>query len=248
MKYTLYEVGGKIRDQFLGLNSKDVDYSVVILRETELDWIYSISEQFDRFVTQIKSEGFDVFEQRPSFFTVRAKFPKGHEFEGLVADFVLARKEISYIQGTRQPNVVAGTLKDDLERRDFTVNTLAQEANGTIIDLFNGQKDLMDKVLRTPLDAVVSFNNDPLRILRGFRFKITKGLSFSDEVINAIVLFDADKMAVVSGERIREELHKMFKFDSYKTLALSYWLYEINPRLHYAIFGQDLWLMPTNKK
>ena len=88
MNYELYEVGGRVRDKFLGVKSNDVDYSVVI------DVKYnSIESVFKGFVDQIKSEGFKVFVETPDCFTVRAKFPKGHAHEGLDADFVLARKE-----------------------------------------------------------------------------------------------------------------------------------------------------------
>ena len=248
MKYELYEVGGRIRDKFLGLQSKDVDYSVVITKETGLDIFLNIDEQFQEFVNQIKSEGFQVFVETPEMFTVRAKFPKGHVHEGLDADFVLARKEVGYIKGTRRPNVLLGSLQDDLDRRDFTVNAMAEDIDGNIIDTFNGQKDLMDKILRTPQDAVVSFNNDPLRILRALRFSITKGFGFSDEIVHAILLFDSKKMDVVSSERVRGELEKMFKYDTSLSFEALVWLKMMNARLFESLLRDGMWFMPTFKK
>ena len=244
MEYKLFEVGGKIRDEFLGLNSKDVDYSVVFpehVRES------SPATVFPLFAAKLQREGFDIFLETPDCFTIRAKFPEDHKYSG-VADFVLARKENEYIEGTRKPKVVLGSLYDDLERRDFTVNALAKDSSGKIVDLFNGQKDLLSNILRTPIDTAVSFNQDPLRILRAMRFMVTKGFAVSDAIIETIETFNTAKMEVVSTERIREELHKMFHHNTKRTMQILYWLNQINPELHSNIFSRDLWLMPTNKK
>ena len=245
MKYELYEVGGKIRDEFLGLKSKDVDYSVVILDELTDKSLPLLA--FENFVYQIETEGFEVFLKTPDCFTVRAMFPKDHKYSG-VADFVLARKELGYIPNTRTPKVELGTLRDDLERRDFTVNALAKDSDGNIVDYFGGQKDLLSGILRTPVDTAVSFNDDPLRILRAMRFMVTKGFAVSDNIIETIETFNSAKMEVVSTERIREELHKMFHYNTKRTMQILYWLNQINPELHSNIFSRDLWLMPTNKK
>ena len=244
MKYKLYEVGGKIRDEFLGLKSKDIDYSVVIEGRNE----YPIEEVFANFVEQIKSEGFQVFVETPDCFTVRAKFPKDHTHSGLDADFVLARKELGYIKGTRQPKVVLGTLRDDLLRRDFTVNAMAKDIEGNIVDLFDGQKDLQNKILRTPIDTAVSFNDDPLRILRAMRFSITKGLDWSDEMWRTLDAFDSNKLKVVSTERIREELLKCFKFDTRRTFEYLRIISLSNYSLYLELLPDEIWLMPTTKK
>ena len=237
MKYELYEVGGKIRDEFLGLQSKDVDYSVVIEGRSS----YPIGEVFDNFVEQIKSEGYIVFKETPEMFTVRAKFPKDHVHAGLDADFVLARKELGYIKGTRQPEVVLGDLHDDLLRRDFTVNALAKDIDGNIVDLFQGQRDLQNRILRTPTDAAVSFNDDPLRILRAMRFSITKSLDWADELWRVLDTFDATKLEVVSVERKRDELYKCFKFDTRKTFEFLRSIALCNYPLYEAILPKELW-------
>lgn len=244
MKYELFEVGGKIRDEFLGIKSKDVDYSVVcvdMIGEPDMEYV------FDEFCQQLEKDGYEIFLKTPDCLTVRAMFPKDHKYSG-VADFVIARKEIGYIKGTRTPEVVIGSLEDDLMRRDFTVNTLAKDSEGKIIDLFCGQTDIQSGLLRTPLDTAVSFNNDPLRIIRAMRFMITKGFAVSNNIIETIETFDTRRMSVISDDRIRQELHKMFHHDTPRTMQILYWLYQINPALHMDIFRRDLWLMPTNKK
>ncbi len=238
--FKFYEVGGKVRDEILGLQSKDVDY-VAVPNDTLLDRYKTAHEMFVVLETYLTNEKFDIFLSTPDCFTVRAKFPKDHKYQG-VADFVMARKEIGYVEGTRTPIVVPGTLKDDLERRDFTVNAMAKGDDGEIIDLFGGMKDLDKMVLTTPIPTKQTFDDDPLRILRAIRFAITKGFSLRhlDYYINN---YDYEnKMKVVSSERIREELYKCFKHDTMDTLDT------LNdyPRLKRYIFENKLmWLKPT---
>ena len=243
MDFKFYEVGGKIRDEILGLQSKDVDYVAVPSDGLLID----VSSAHDMFVileTYLKEEGFEIFLSTPDCFTVRAKFPKDHKYQG-VADFVMARKEIGYVEGTRTPIVVPGTLKDDLERRDFTVNAMAKDENGKIIDLFDGMNDLKRMVLITPLPPKQTFNDDPLRILRAVRFAITKGfrLKFLDYFINN---YDYEnKMGVVSTDRIREELHKCFKHDTMGTLDM---LNDYPTLKRYIFENKLMWLKPTNEQ
>lgn len=241
--FTFYEVGGKIRDEILGLQSKDVDY-VAVPSDGLLEKYKTAHEMFVVLETFLLSEKFEIFLSTPDCFTIRAKFPKDHKYQG-VADFVMARKEIGYVEGTRTPIVVPGTLRDDLERRDFTVNAMAKGENGEIIDLFDGMKDLEKMVLSTPLPTKQTFDDDPLRIIRAIRFAITKGFSLKhiDYYINN---YDYEnKMKVVSTDRIREELHKCFKHDTMDTLDT------LNdyPRLKRYIFENKLmWLKPTNEQ
>lgn len=242
IKYELFEVGGKIRDEILGLQSKDIDYSVVIDRKEQdpLTVFYLFEET-------LKKEGYDVFQTTPDCFTIRAKFPEDHIHSG-VADFVLAREELEYLPNSRTPRVRLGSLEDDLRRRDFTVNAIAKDSEGNYIDPFNGRRDIKDMVLRTPIDTAVSFNDDPLRILRAMRFTITKGFEWSNEIWSTLNIFDADKMAVVSVERIREELFKCFKHDTIHTLS---WLRILSGRnypLYRALLPDNLWLEPTLKQ
>lgn len=240
----ILEVGGHVRDGILGFKSKDVDYTVDMSSYNYSD----PADAFMRMVENLEIAGFDIKVKHPDVFTVRALFPKDHKHYG-VADFVMARKELGYTNGTRQPVVEIGTLLDDLTRRDFTVNSMAKELDGTLVDPFNGAKDLRDMILRTPTDAAVSFNDDPLRIIRAIRFAVTKSFGFSDQVIDAIKAFDFRLMIVVSDDRIREEFTKMFKYDTFNSLKMLNLLQEWNPQLFaHIIMREGFWLMPTNKK
>jgi tRNA nucleotidyltransferase/poly(A) polymerase len=241
--FKFYEVGGKIRDEILGLQSKDVDY-VAVPSESLLEKYKSAHEMFVVLETFLLNEKFEIFLSTPDCFTVRAKFPKDHKYQG-VADFVMARKEIGYVEGTRTPIVIPGTLKDDLERRDFTVNAMAKGDDGKIIDLFDGMNDLKRMVLITPLPPEQTFNDDPLRVLRAVRFAITKGFSlkFLDYYINN---YDYEnKMSVVSTDRIREELYKCFKHDTMGTLDM---LNDYPTLKRYIFENKLMWLKPTNEQ
>jgi len=239
--FDLFEVGGKVRDEILGLKSKDVDY-VAVPNEMLLRDYTEASDMFQVLSDYLTAEKFEIFLETPSCFTIRARFPEGHKYEG-VADFVMARRELSYISGTRTPKIVPGSLYDDLVRRDFRLNALAKGSDGKIIDYFNGIQDLMDGILRTPLDCHVTFDDDPLRILRSLRFSITKGFTMCHEIVETIYTYDYDnKMFVVSSERIREELLKCFKHDTMKTILL---LNEFPKLRDYVFTRTKLWLKPT---
>lgn len=238
--FKFYEVGGKVRDEILGLQSKDVDY-VAVPNKNLLEKYKTAHEMFVILESYLHNEKFEIFLSTPDCFTVRAKFPKDHKYQG-VADFVMARKEIGYMEGTRTPIVIPGTLKDDLERRDFTVNAMAKDDDGNIIDLFDGMIDLGRMVLVTPLPTQKTFDDDPLRILRAIRFAITKGFSLKtlDYYINN---YDYEnKMGVVSSERIREELLKCFKHDTMDTLDT---LNDYPTLKRYIFENKLMWLKPT---
>ena len=241
MGFKFYEVGGKVRDEFLGLESKDVDY-VAVPNELLLEKYNEASDMFQVLGEHLRSEKFEIFLETPSCFTIRARFPEGHRYQG-VADFVMARKEIGYLSGTRTPIIKPGTLYDDLERRDFTLNALAKDHDGTIIDYFNGIEDLKKGYLRTPLPCTITFDGDPLRILRAIRFCITKGFWIGPAMDSIIQDYDyVSKMGVVSTERIREELFKCFKHDTIKTLKT---LHEYPSLRNYIFKNNILWLKPT---
>ena len=242
--FKFYEVGGKVRDELLNLTSKDVDYTVVPsdeLLNSGLD-ILSIFKKLEEYLT---IEGFTIFLSTPECYTIRAMFPNNHKYSG-VADFVLARKEIGYIPNTRTPILIPGTLYDDLERRDFTLNALAKDEDGNIIDYFNGMSHLSEGILITPINCEITFNDDPLRILRAIRFSITKEFTIHQTLVDCMKSYDYfTKMHVVSSERIREELFKCFKHDTLKTI---YELSKYPNLLEYCFMCTDLWLNPTNKK
>lgn len=239
----LFKVGGCVRDEILGIDSKDIDFTFVVD-----DLRLSVEDGFASMHKWMSDRGFQIFLSTPECFTIRAKFPKNDPNEGLVADFVMARKEIGYMEGTRRPVLALGTLEDDLVRRDFTLNALAVSEDGDLIDLFDGQKDLANRLLRTPLPAKQTMMDDPLRIMRALRFKITKGFSISDEIWLAMMQPEIlDKLrTTVSAERIREELFKMMKADTVATLRLLNLVDSKSiPGFMDLVFDRGLWLKPT---
>ena len=130
---------------------------------------------------------------------------------------------------------------------------MAADEDGILIDLFNGRQDLAKGLLRTPLDAHVTMMDDPLRILRALRFSITKGFSIDDSIWVAIhrkrnpqILEKLEK--VVSAERIRDEVFKMMKHDTVKTLELFREVEDTLPGFTAMVFSRGLWLEPTFKK
>lgn len=241
MQFKFYEVGGKVRDELLGLNSKDVDY-VAVPDESLINEIDSPHTMFNILEEYLKLENFELFLVTPDCFTIRARFPQKHKYQG-VADFVMARKEVGYVPNTRTPIIKPGSLYDDLERRDATLNALAKDDNGEIIDYFGGVGDLAKRVLKTPLSPEKTFDDDPLRIIRFIRFSIVKGFSIDEECLEVILNYDyQNKMGVVSEERIREELIKCFSYDTFKTIeTLNY----ISPLKEYIFKNTKLWLKPT---
>lgn len=243
--FKFYEVGGKIRDELLGLKSKDVDY-VAVPSEELLTLGVDAKDMFIILWKYLDAQGFEIFLTAWECYTIRAKFPEGYKYQG-VADFVMARKEVGYVPGTRTPIVEPGNLYDDLSRRGFTVNAMAKDPDtGEIIDYFNGKTHLARRLLVTPLDPITTFDDDPLRILRGIRFSITKRLLVSQDMWQVMKSYDYfNKMPVVSEERIREELTKCFKCNS--SLALG-WLSELTELRDYIFTKTSLWLKPTNEK
>ena len=241
----IYEVGGCVRDEIIGVHTNDIDFTFVLENTDQ-----TVDEGWEQMLSHLKTKGFKIFLETKDCFTVRAKFPKGHVNEGLVADFVMARKEVGYIDGTRQPILELGTLEDDLTRRDFTLNALAKDLDGNIIDLFDGQTHLKQKVLITPLEPIKTFMDDPLRMIRALRFSITKGFDIHPTVWDAIFTPGLiDKLSeVVSQERIQGEVTKMMKHDTVKTLRLLSVIDKKDSRLIEIMFGGDIWLLPSTKK
>lgn len=245
----IYLVGGAVRDRLLGIESKDLDYVVVL----DQDKIVGHMTPLMGYVTMkewMKRQGFEIFLETPEMFTIRAKFPKGHKHAGTVADFVLARKEIGYEPGTRRPILELGTLYDDLERRDFTINAMAEDEDGNLIDPFDGSTALKMKKLITPLTPKMTFLDDPLRVLRALRFSITKEMEIPFQMKEAMSFRSVfiKLRDVVSQERIREELEKMFRHDTEASMRLLIDMDKAVPGLLNLCFGEDMWLKPTTKK
>tara|TARA_B110000495_G_C22843442_1_gene491844 strand:- start:7 stop:744 length:738 start_codon:yes stop_codon:yes gene_type:complete len=241
----IFEVGGCVRDEILNVKTDDIDFTFVLD-----DLTGTVEDGWNSMVSHLEAEGFKIFLKTEDCFTVRAMFPKGHQHEGLVADFVMARKEVGVIEGTRKPILELGTLEDDLTRRDFTVNALAKSLDGEVIDLFNGLNDLNLGVLRTPLDPIQTLLDDPLRLIRALRFSITKNFKIDQDLWNAMFtpgLLDKLEL-VVSTERIQNELKKMMKHDTVASLRLFNRIDQNEPRLLEIMFKGDMWLSPSMKK
>ena len=242
----IYKVGGCVRDSILGVESKDIDFTFVL---DNID--RTVDEGFEIMKQWMEHKEFTIFLSTPEMFTIRAKFPKGDVNEGLVADFVLARKEVGYKEGTRQPILELGTLEDDLIRRDFTLNSMAEDENGNLIDLFGGLKDLEDGILRTPLNPEITMMDDPLRILRALRFSVTKGFTISLKIWDAMAQPEIlEKLkTTVSVERMREEIFKMMKHNTPLSLRLLHTVEESYiPGFLDLVFSKGLWLKPTNEQ
>lgn len=213
-QFKFYIVGGYVRDKLLGIKSKDMDYVVVTtLIDKNINVIYEL------FCDYLTKNNYLIFLKTPECYTVRAKNKLTNETD----DFVLARKEIGYHKNSRKPLVVPGSLLDDLARRDFTINAMAMDPEtNDIIDPFNGRLHLEEKKLKTPLDPNITLLDDPLRVIRGLRFSIILGFTLTNQFMIAIAnpeIWDKFKK-VVSTERVRDELEKMFRANTIATLEL----------------------------
>ena len=188
-----YVVGGYVRDLFLERPSNDID--VVVVGSG-----IRVADELRKSLG--KKAHISVFR---NFGTAQVKY-KNTEVE-----FVGARKE-SYTHDSRKPIVEDGTLEDDQNRRDFTINALAvclnKERFGELVDPFDGVYDMEDGIIRTPLDPDITFSDDPLRMMRCIRFATQLNFYIEDETFEALQR-NAERIKIISGERIEEELNKI---------------------------------------
>ena len=188
-----YVVGGYVRDIFLERPTNDIDVVVV---GSGIEVASALKQRLG------KKAHLSVFR---NFGTAQVKF-KNTEVE-----FVGARKE-SYNHDSRKPIVEDGTLEDDQNRRDFTINAMAICLNanrfGELVDPFYGIEDLEDGIIRTPLDPDITFSDDPLRMLRCIRFATQLRFLIDDETFDALER-NAERIKIISGERIKDELNKI---------------------------------------
>ena len=189
---TAYVVGGYVRDILLGRRTKDIDIAVV---GDGISFAREVQKKFG-------ASNVVVFEK---FGTARLMIDE------IEIEFVGTRKE-EYDEDSRKPRVSIGTIDDDLRRRDFTVNAIAASLMpngiGSIIDPFDGRKDIERHVLRTPLDPVSTFSDDPLRMMRAFRFAAQLDFRIAPEALQAIRDM-RERISIVSIERVRDEFMKM---------------------------------------
>lgn len=188
-----YIVGGYVRDLLLKKDSKDID---IVCVGSGIELASAVAKELPGDVH------FNVFK---SFGTAQIKTG------GIEIEFVGARKE-SYRSDSRKPIVEDGSLEDDQLRRDFTINALAislnQERFGDLIDPFDGLRDIKRKIIRTPTDPQITFSDDPLRIMRAFRFAAQLGFDIEPGTFEAITQ-NGERLRIVSQERITDELNKL---------------------------------------
>lgn len=192
MGLEIYLIGGFVRDIFLERESKDIDIVVI-----------GSGIQFAKAIAaELKDTKLSYFE---NFGTAQLLY------SDLVIEFVGARKE-SYNRDSRKPIVEEGTLQDDQERRDLTINAMGISLNkatyGKVIDPFNGMEDLDRQIIRTPKDPDITFSDDPLRMMRAIRFATQLGFRIHESTYEGIVR-NKERIRIISQERITEELNKI---------------------------------------
>jgi len=221
-----YVIGGWVRDLLLGSPSKDID---VVTVGSGIALAQEVAKRLGP-NTQV-----NVFK---NFGTAMVKYAGGD------VEFVGARKE-SYNRDSRKPVVEDGTLEDDQNRRDFTINAMALGLNphnyGQLLDPFNGQQDLKKGIIRTPLAPDITFSDDPLRMLRAIRFAGRLNFDIHPDTFQAIIE-QAERISIVSQERITDELNKMILAKSpgygFKLLFASGLLARIFPEMQ-ALHGVE---------
>jgi tRNA nucleotidyltransferase (CCA-adding enzyme) len=226
----IFLVGGAVRDKLLNRKPNDLDYCMLAKS-------YSEMKQY------LLDNNYTIFQERPQYFTIKAKCPKTNK----TGDFTLCRKDGFYSDHRRPDTVEIGSIHDDLSRRDFTINAIAQNTSTQeLIDPYNGQQDLSDKIIRCVNNSYDRFYEDPLRLIRALRFAVQLKFALHPDIIECLKNKKLYSMLTsVSLERKMVELNKMFKADTVYALTL---LKDLPADFYEYIFDNDkIWLQTTNK-
>lgn len=199
-----YLIGGFVRDKLLGRPTKDAD---IVCIGDGIELARAVAKEFHPApqVSYFKTFG-------TAHIKVNTNSNNGLEADGLFdLEFVGARKE-SYSFDSRKPAVSPGSVEDDQNRRDFTMNALAISLNekdyGKLLDPFNGRHDLEEKIIRTPLEPEKTFSDDPLRMMRAIRFASQLGFTIEERTWNGIIE-SSERIRIISQERITDEMNKI---------------------------------------
>lgn len=255
----MYEVGGCVRDEILNVKSKDIDFTVV-LSDADMEGHRTkrgdLRDPFEVMELELLRRGFKIHTKKKEFLTIRGKFPGTRSNKSLIvngdragldADFVLARREGAYTDGRRPDEVFVGDLMDDLRRRDFTMNAIAKDMDGRIIDPFRGREAIAERRITAVGDPMERFTEDALRAVRALRFSVTKGFRIDGDVqfaMETMSVLDAIRNNI-SAERIKDEVNKMFAYDTMLTLRA----FEKFPSLTGAMFSNGrVRVMATQKE
>lgn len=220
----IYLVGGTLRDKLMGKKPKDVDYAFEGTYEQMRDYILN--------------NGGKIFIEKPEFGTIRCLI------NSEACDYAVCRKDGNYSDGRRPDNITLGDIYEDLSRRDFTMNAIAQNIKtGEVLDPYDGKDAIKHGFIECVGNTRERFEEDALRMLRALRFSVTLNFQLSYDI--RMFLTGNRHLHLlnnVSDERIYEELSKMFKHNTLKTLHVL----DLYPELEeYLFLGDSLWLKPT---
>lgn len=221
-----YKVGGCVRNKLLNIPIEDIDYCVE-------------AESYEHMRNAILEKGIKIIYEMEKFFIIKGKY------KDQMVDFVLCRQDSKYYNNRYPENVQKADLANDLSRRDFTINAIAEDENNNLIDPFGGINDIEHKIIRCVISSE-RLKEDALRILRAIRFYITlEGFELDAEIEK--LLYESETINLldnISNEKIRQELDKCFKHDTFKSICT----FNKFPLLNKKLFqNMNLWLKPVFK-